>query len=274
MLVKLTDYAVINIQGEEAQKYLQGQLTLDVNQLASGQSSLTAHCDPKGKMVSLFRLVAISSQHFMAIIHRSLLPSALEALKKYAVFSKVQFEQIEAELVGVIEPEQAPPAELGIPLADQRQILLNPQGENLSYADQRFWQAAEIKAGIPYFTAPCQNQFLPQALNLQAIEQAISFQKGCYMGQEMVARAKFRGANKRAMYVFSAQADYCPEVGDALEMQLGENWRETGTIISAVNIDQVLYLQAVLSNQLEPETSFRLAGQLSPLQLLPLPYVL
>lgn len=274
MLIKLTDYAVIDIQGEDAQKYLQGQLTLDVNQLALGQSSLTAHCDPKGKMVSLFRLVAITAQHFMAIIHRSLLPTALDALKKYAVFSKVQFQLKEAEIIGCIPPEQSITAEVCIPLADQRQILLNPQVTNLTYVDQNLWKVAEIKAGIPYFTAQCQNEFLPQALNLQAIEQAISFQKGCYMGQEMVARAKFRGANKRAMYVFSAQTDYCPEVGSTLEMQIGENWRETGSIVSAVNIDNVLYLQAVLSNQLEPDTQFRLPNQLIPLQLMPLPYEL
>ena len=72
------------------------------------------------------------------------------------------------------------------------------------------------------------NEFIPQALNLQAIEQAISFTKGCYIGQETVARAKYRGANKRGMYVLSGET-LLHEIGSEIEMQLETAWRKTGS---------------------------------------------
>lgn len=271
MLIELSHYVIIDIQGEDSRKYLQGQLTCDIEKLAIGHSTLTAHCDPKGKVQSLFRLVAVEEQHFYAIIDRSLLPSALEALKKYAVFSKVSFQQLEAQIIGVIG--QTLQADYVINLADQRQFAINLSPQRLTFDGQLAdWQVADIQAGLPSLTAQTQLEFLPQALNLQAIEQAISFQKGCYIGQEMVARAKYRGVNKRAMLSFSAQTEACPAIGSELEMDLGESWRATGVVISAVNFAGKLYLQAVLSNQLAPETAFRLPQDHSPLTRLPLPY--
>ncbi|WP_439955727.1 CAF17-like 4Fe-4S cluster assembly/insertion protein YgfZ, partial [Klebsiella pneumoniae] len=71
-------------------------------------------------------------------------------------------------------------------------------------------------------------QFIPQATNIQALG-GISFKKGCYTGQEMVARAKFRGANKRALWTLAGHASRVPEAGEDLEMKMGENWRRTGT---------------------------------------------
>ena len=68
-------------------------------------------------------------------------------------------------------------------------------------AMKKIWEVADIQAGLPNLSPQTQNEFIPQALNLQAIEQAISFTKGCYIGQETVARAKYRGANKRAMFI-------------------------------------------------------------------------
>ena len=85
---------------------------------------------------------------------------------------------------------------------------------------------ADIQAGLPSLSAETQNEFIPQALNLQAIEQAISFTKGCYIGQETVARAKYRGANKRAMYVLSGETTVTPKIGSEIEMQLETAWRK------------------------------------------------
>ena len=68
-------------------------------------------------------------------------------------------------------------------------------------AMKKIWEVADIQAGLPNLSPQTQNEFIPQALNLQAVEQAISFTKGCYIGQETVARAKYRGANKRAMFI-------------------------------------------------------------------------
>jgi len=111
-------------------------------------------------------------------------------------------------------------------------------------------------------------------MNLQAVD-AISFKKGCYTGQETVARAKYRGINKRAMYIVSGTAEHCPLAGDALERSVGENWRKGGTIIAAYQFaDNKAIALVGLPNDLDEDSQFRLAGQDTIWQKLPLPYSL
>ena len=99
--VLLNQYRLIEIAGADAEKYLQGQLTADVTKLAIGEHTLTSHCDPKGKMSALFRLYRAQDEQFFAIIRCELLPEALVQLKKYAVFSKVTFTELDTPLFGV-----------------------------------------------------------------------------------------------------------------------------------------------------------------------------
>ena len=282
IICPLTHYSLIQIEGTEAEKYLQGQLTCDVTKLAVGESTLTAHCDPKGKMSALFRLIRQDEQTFYMLLKSELLPSALDQLKKYAVFSKVTFTLLDWQILGVagtkgIEKCGQFSAQIRIDVKAQqpRMILLNPTRLALEpTVEAEAWDLLDIQDGIPSLAAATQLEFIPQALNLQSIEQAISFHKGCYIGQETVARAKYRGANKRALFIFAAQTESLPEIGSALEMALGDNWRATGTITSAVNFHGVLWLQAVLNTPLEEGQAFRLLNCQTLLDMQALPYEL
>ena len=100
IICPLEHYTLIEIAGTDAEKYLQGQLTCDVTKLAGGESTLTAHCDPKGKMSALFRLIRQDEQTFYMLLKSALLPSALDQLKKYAVFSKVTFTLLDWQILG------------------------------------------------------------------------------------------------------------------------------------------------------------------------------
>lgn len=282
IICPLTHYSLIQIEGTEAEKYLQGQLTCDVTKLAAGESTLTAHCDPKGKMSALFRLIRQDEQTFYMLLKSELLPSALDQLKKYAVFSKVTFTSLDWQILGAagtkgIEKCGQCSAQIRIDVNGQqpRMILLNPTRLALEpTVEAEAWDLLDIQDGIPSLAAATQLEFIPQALNLQSIEQAISFQKGCYIGQETVARAKYRGANKRALFIFAAQTESLPDIGSALEMALGDNWRATGTITSAVNFHGALWLQAVLNTPLEEGQTFRLPNDQTLLDMQPLPYAL
>ena len=139
--------------------------------------------------------------------------------------------------------------------------------------DSRQWLALDIEAGFPIIDSATSAQLIPQATNLQALD-AISFKKGCYTGQEMVARAKFRGANKRALFWLAGKAGVVPAANDALEMQMGENWRRTGTILAACQLDNgEVWVQAVLNNDLEADTVLRVQGdEGGKLKIQPLPY--
>ena len=272
--ISLTQYQLIEAHGADAEKYLQGQLTTDVVRLASGATTLTAHCDSKGKMNAIYRLFKVSSEQFFLIIKKDLLPSGLDALKKYAVFSKVSFDLRDWQIIGLIGEKCGKiTPHFSLEIDGQRSILLNETELPVSFSgDEKIWDVADIQAGLPNLSPQTQNEFIPQALNLQVIEQAISFTKGCYIGQETVARAKYRGANKRAMFVFKAQTQQEVEIGTEIEMQIESNWRKTGTITSAVNLEAVLWLQVVMNNDIDSEQQFRLPNSEILLDRVQLPY--
>lgn len=276
LTTQLSQYRLIEISGIDAEKYLQGQLTCDVAKLENGSQTLTCHCDPKGKMSALFRLYRHSDEQFFAVMPVDLLPEALAQLKKYAVFSKVTFTELDTPIFGTTSDEIfakfcKETTACSLETEPKRYLIW---GENLaieSNAEPKAWDLLDIQQGIPLLYKANQFELIPQAANLQMLDQAISFTKGCYIGQETVARAKYRGANKRAMFTFVG--DYqnsTPEIGGAVEMQVGENWRATGTILSVVVADKKLWLQVVLNRELEENVKFRFGE--TELDIYPLPY--
>lgn len=304
-LMTLDDWALATLTGADAEKYLQGQVTADVAQLTEHQHLLAAHCDPKGKMWSNLRLFR-RQDGFALIERRSLRDAQLTELKKYAVFSKVTIapddehvllgvagfqaraalnnlfsELPDAEKQVVSEGETSilwfeHPAErflLVTDVATAERVTEALRGEAQLNNSQQ-WLALNIEAGLPVIDAVNSAQFIPQATNIQALG-GISFKKGCYTGQEMVARAKFRGANKRALWTLAGRASRVPEAGEDLELKMGENWRRTGTVLAAVQLDDGrLLVQVVMNNDMEADSVFRVRDDANTLSIEPLPYSL
>lgn len=304
-LISLDDWALATISGTDSEKYLQGQVTADVAQLGEHQHLLVAHCDPKGKMWSNLRLFR-RQDGFAVIERRSLRDAQLTELKKYAVFSKVTIVADDENVLLGVAGFQARAAlkTLFSELPDADKPLINDGATSLlwfEYPDERFllvtdvataervtealrgeaqfnnslqWLALNIEAGLPIIDAANSAQFIPQATNIQALG-GISFKKGCYTGQEMVARAKFRGANKRALWYLAGNASRVPEAGEDLELKMGENWRRTGTVLAAVQLDDGRVLvQVVMNNDMEADSVFRVRDDANTLSIQPLPYSL
>ncbi|MDM3004426.1 tRNA-modifying protein YgfZ [Citrobacter sp. CK188] len=304
-LITLDDWALASITGADSEKYMQGQVTADVNQLTEQQHLLVAHCDAKGKMWSNLRLFR-DGDGFAWIERRSLREAQLTELKKYAVFSKVAITPDDERVLLGIAGFQARAALANIfsELPNSEKQVVSEGASTLLWFEhpvERFllitdvataeslteklrgeaalnnsqqWLALDIEAGIPVIDSANSGQFIPQATNLQALG-GISFKKGCYSGQEMVARAKFRGANKRALWSLAGKASRVPEAGEDLELQMGENWRRTGTVLAAVQLDdgQVL-VQVVMNNDMEADSVFRVRDDANTLHIVPLPYSL
>ena len=304
-LMTLDDWALATITGADSEKYIQGQVTADVSLLTEHQHVLAAHCDAKGKMWSNLRLFR-DGDGFAWIERRSLRDAQVTELKKYAVFSKVAIApNDERVLMGVAGFQaRAALANLFSELPDSEKPVTREGATTLLWFEhpvERFllvtdvttaeavteklrgeaelnnsqqWLALDIEAGLPVIDSANSAQFIPQATNLQALG-GISFKKGCYTGQEMVARAKFRGANKRALWSLAGKASRVPEAGDDLEMQMGENWRRTGTVLAAVQLDDVqLLVQVVMNNDMETDSVFRVRDDANTLHIKPLPYSL
>jgi folate-binding protein YgfZ len=305
-LISLEDWALVTLNGPDTVKYLQGQVTADIEALAANQHVLCGHCDAKGKMWSNLRLFH-RGEGFAYLERRSVLDSQLAEIKKYAVFSKLTIAadneavllgvagfQARAALTGIFNslPDAEHPVVqdgettlLHFTLPAERFLLVTTAAiaeqlvarlhEQAELNDSQQWLTLDIEAGYPVIDAANSGQLIPQATNLQALE-GISFSKGCYTGQEMVARAKFRGANKRALYWLEGKAGRVPQPAEDLELQLGENWRRTGTVLSAAKLaDGTLWVQVVLNNDLEADSKLRVRDDAaSELAIKPLPYSL
>ncbi|MGN4934123.1 tRNA-modifying protein YgfZ [Aeromonas rivipollensis] len=288
-LFPLTDLAITRLTGNDRVKYLQGQVTCDVNTLQPGQSTLGGHCDPKGKLWSDFRLLCLD-ESLLLLTKPSVLARQLPELKKFAVFAKVEIGEFQGQVVGLagqgtdawiaaqygLQETGLVEGGMAVRVEADRWLLASesPLALGLPAGDEALWWGLDIKAGIPHLEAVHQGEYIPQMLNLQALE-GISFTKGCYMGQEIVARAKYRGANNRALFVLAGQASGPVASGDTLEIQLGDNWRRSGMVLNVWQQQGQLWLTAVLPKDTEADARFRLKQEEgSRLSLQPLPYSL
>lgn len=284
----LTKIAITRLSGQDRVKYLQGQVTCDVNALQPGQSTLGGHCDPKGKLWSDFRLLCLE-ESLLLLTTPSVLERQLPELKKFAVFSKVEIAADERHATGLagkgtdawvaaqfgLEQSGLVAGGMAVKLEQDRWLLVSSeQADALPAGDESLWWGLEIKAGLPHMEAVHQGEFIPQMLNLQALD-GICFNKGCYMGQETVARAKYRGANNRALFLLAGCASEPVNAGDTLEIQLGDNWRRSGMVLNAWQHQGQVWLTAVLPKDTEADARFRLKQEeSSQLTLQPLPYEL
>ncbi|AEY00673.1 chain A, Ygfz protein [Oceanimonas sp. GK1] len=289
-LYPLTDRAVIGLTGNERVKYLQGQVTCDVAALNAGDACPGGHCDSKGKLWASFWLANLGEQ-LLLVTNRSLVARQLPELKKFAVFSKVDIEEasdrwrvcgLAGEGLSHWLSHEVGDGNLWqggviIPVAAEHALLVLPKNAalpDLPQGEEQEWQGLMLQAGLPDMSAEHQGEYIPQMLNLQAIG-GISFNKGCYMGQETVARAKYRGANKKAMFIVEGEVEGEVTVNQDLELQLGDNWRRAGTVLSVCCRGNRCLLTSVLNKDLDADTVLRVKDQPnSRLRLRPLPYAL
>ncbi|MDV6253971.1 tRNA-modifying protein YgfZ [Vibrio sp. EA2] len=280
----LENVGMITVVGDDKKSYLQGQVTCDVVSLEKGQSTLGAHCDAKGKVWSVFRLFHHQDGYGM-IQPKSAIDVELKEIKKYAVFSKVAIEESSDIILGVAGTKadafianlseengdvRAINGGTAVKVSDNRWLLVLTsqaaqsviESSDATLTTQELWNRFDIEDAQPIVPAAAQNEHIPQALNLQALG-GISFTKGCYTGQETVARAKYRGTNKRAMYIVQgATSTNLTDEPIALERSVGENWRSVGSLLTHYQFsdNQAIGL-IVLPNNLDDDTRLRLVSQ-------------
>ncbi len=224
---ELPGRGALRVAGPDSREFLQGQTTCDFAALGPETSLRGAHCTPQGRVVCDFQAIALGQRDCLLIMHRQICAGSAEALGRYSVFSKAEVADRSGDwrifaLWGGRLPAMRPgPDERGaiwMPVdqdggrwecycpAGQAAATRRRLAELAEAGGEADWQLAEIDAGLGHIEPATVAMFIPQMLNYQATGH-VSFAKGCYTGQEVVARMHYRGKLKRPMHLADIEAD-------------------------------------------------------------------
>jgi tRNA-modifying protein YgfZ len=300
-LCNLSHLGLLEISGADALTFLQGQVTNDVNLLVGNNAHFTAYCNPKGRMLALF-LAFAHYDHLHLQFNRELLEPMMKRLKMYVMRSKVEIKDVSDSIIkfGLNGPQAASMLEAvfsKIPTQDYELITLDngvilklpsvnedarfeiftdstnapliwdALKTNCKVVEKPYWDWLEIQAGIPDIELKTQEQFVPQMLNLDILN-AINFKKGCYTGQEIVARTHYLGTVKRRTFLASIQSNSAPQPGDKV---LDTTQNEVGQIVRVAPNDTNRF-DALIELRIEAKDAGNLTCNEAAIELKDLPY--
>ncbi|MEO8009539.1 MAG: folate-binding protein [Betaproteobacteria bacterium] len=283
VVVPLTHFDLLRFHGRDCKTFLQGQLTCDLNQVSADQAQFGGYCTPNGRLLANFLLLS-TSQGYLMQLPADISASVAVRLRKFVFRSDVKIEHESAlRALGLAGPAASErlQQELGAPpkhrlamTAHGRASVARLPGDSYLViaaptemaalwealarlaipAGTQCWSWVQIHTGVPWITAATQDQFLPQMIGLDAIG-GLSFDKGCYSGQEIVARAHYLGEVKRKLRLGHTRGDV--RAGDAL-LTAGQ---QCGTVLNAVSVPgDGCELLAVVTEPTDVQSKVRIAS--------------
>ena len=303
VLNDLSHFGLIRVEGEDAESFLQGQLTNDLRQVTEDHSNLAGWCSAKGRMLANFRCLRRGDTYYLQTPLENL-PTVLKRLGMYVLMAKVtlsdasdelmrmgitgdcaesllqnQFAEIPAQANAVAQ--QSGVSLIRLPGDTPRFELLGPAEALIAFWQQAqsqavrlgddFWALQEIRAGVPVIYPATSEAFVPQMTNMQLVD-GVSFTKGCYTGQEVVARMQYLGKLKRRMYLAHVTSDTQPQPGDELHSPGSTSGQGTGKVVDARPADGGYDLLAVIESSSAESDKVCLSENGPCLELRGLPY--
>ena len=277
--IALADLGAVRIQGSDAERFLQGQLSNDVTQLPSGRAVLAGYHNPQGRTIAILQLVRAAPDEILAVLPRELAASVAARLAKFILRAKVAIKDVSADvrIYGLLASTDAPvPARAAATrvrigaeparwLSIEAAHSAGPVG-----GDRQLWRRMDIAAGQPQIYAATSEEFVAQMLNLDALG-AIALDKGCYTGQEVIARAHYRGRVKRRMQRFRTHATQELLPGTAGRLSDGRAFKTVDAVRGDDGACEFLAVTALSARDEAPS-----ADAAAPIEAaaLPLPYEL
>ncbi|HSO79079.1 MAG TPA: folate-binding protein YgfZ [Chromatiaceae bacterium] len=271
-LCDLSHLGLIAVTGEDATHFLQGQFTNDIRLVTTTHSQLSSHCTPKGRILANFRVLRRDETLYLQL-PRPQLDLLLKRLRMYVLRAKVVLTDVSDDFVTLgLSGDQTPDclAALFPALPEQDNDLIRhgevtlirlagptprfqmlgpvtamtPLWDTLAATatpvDAAYWTRFDIRAGIPTIHPETREAFVPQMVNLQLID-GVSFTKGCYTGQEIVARMQYLGKLKRRLYLGEVTTDQPPRPGDEVFSPISDSAQTAGTILEAAALGDGRY---------------------------------
>ncbi|MBD3669547.1 MAG: folate-binding protein YgfZ, partial [Gammaproteobacteria bacterium] len=238
-----------------------GQSTNDVRKVDAGHGQLAGYCSPKGRLLASFQLIQRDGDYFM-LMERDIMEATLKRLRMFVLMSKVTLDDVSDEfcVAAVAGPtieaklDQAPAgdyevtqvqglSQMRLPGTPPRFLLLADadtlvtlwnQLDDVTPVGQGNWKLTDIRAAVPFIQAETVEAFVPQMVNMQAPAiEGVSFKKGCYPGQEVVARMQYLGKLKRRMYRGRVETDTAPKPGDSIFSEASSSGQGAGKVVDA-----------------------------------------
>ncbi len=306
IICDLSHYALLAVQGDDAVTFLQGQLTNDVTKIDNQHSQLNAYCNNKGRMLANFRVFRNDGTYFISV-PQELAEAMLIKLQQYVLRSQVMMGNVSDALLRIgingKKSEKALSEYLGaLPINTdevaqfETAIVIRCAGEHrfelyatpetmpthwqtltetATPAGASEWELLNIRAGIPVITAITSEAFVPQMANMELIN-GVSFNKGCYTGQEIVARMHYLGKLKKRMYRISIDSTMLPSAGTKISESSARATQDVGTIVSAqLAKNGMVEALAVIQNKNAKEGKLKLGSpDGADVTVLELPYSL
>ncbi|WP_290647719.1 hypothetical protein [Aquisalimonas sp.] len=297
-VMPLPGVGVIRVVGQDAPAFLHAQLSHSVDDQGTEQWRLAGYCNPKGRLLGLFQVVRLEADDFLLLTDASLIEPLVKRLRMFVLRARVALQDFTAhagvwgatgsgaaaltELTGTLPQGVGAAMHAG----DTTVLNLNADTERfLVIAHARdaaglwrgltagsrpitpaAWTLLEVRAGVPSITAGTSERFVPQQVNLDLID-GIDFRKGCYPGQEVVARMHYRGKASRRMFGLATPGGQAPAPGDSVLTADGET---AGEIVQGVAGPTGVEALAVLRVEFRDRQDLRIAGQAA--RFMPLPY--
>jgi hypothetical protein len=263
-IAPLTRMGLIEVTGSDASSFLQNMFTNDVSVLQHGQAQLSGLCNPKGRLLAIF-LVIKQGDDFLLWLPSELIEAIIQRLSMFKLRSDVVLSKVEDKYtVGHFDHAHnihdtsliTIPAVPALQLAILEQSQLDNFDEEVSIISERVWLKAWLEAGLPMIFKSSQEAFTPQQVNLDLVG-GVSFKKGCYPGQEVVARLHYLGKPSRRLFSAALNGDILPSPNSEV---LSDNDEVLGHVVNAVKVGERIFCQLTLKLDQADVTGF-VSGQ-------------
>jgi len=257
MKIILNDRALLKISGTDSESFLQNQLSNDITRLDKSSVQLNAYCQHQGKIISLFWVMRYEGD-FLLSFPLELLEKIHSRLKMFVIMSDVVIEDVTKDFrqVGLINEAH----EEAFIIKDHLSVVLEKYNNEIltNFESIKIWHEACIDSQLPEIFSITSEKLVPQMLNLDIDEFGVNFSKGCYPGQEVVARLHYLGSAKRRLFAFELDAD--ANVGDSLycassksAKARGARYKSSGMVVFKLKYNSNFYCLATLDVEIQDE---------------------
>ena len=231
MIVQLNNRVLLKLTGKDVQTFLQGQFSNDIDALEEGVVQLNAYCQHQGKIIALIWVMK-QAEDFYLSFPDDLKTIVVQKLTMFKMMSAVEIIDVSDKIIqlGVIDGS----FEGAFRLNEQQSVALIESVDGVELSNESEWESACIANNIAEVTLATSEKFVPQLLNLDINEVGVSFNKGCYPGQEVVARLHYLGKSKRRMRQFECEGEV--DVGDELVVVGSKSAKASGIVVRRVKL--------------------------------------